>query len=72
MCLIAGKIMGIDNLASTAKQLGMYMVTVIIGLLIHAVITLPVIYFMLTRKNPATFFRGMLQAWVTALGTASR
>ncbi|XP_054272055.1 excitatory amino acid transporter-like [Macrosteles quadrilineatus] len=71
MCLIAGKIMGIDNLASTAKQLGMYMVTVIIGLLIHAVITLPVIYFMLTRKNPATFFRGMLQAWVTALGTAS-
>jgi solute carrier family 1 (high affinity glutamate transporter) protein 2 len=25
-----------------------------------------------TRKNPAVFFQGMLQAWVTALGTASR
>ncbi|XP_022194064.2 excitatory amino acid transporter [Nilaparvata lugens] len=71
MCLIAGKIMGIANLASTAQQLGMYMVTVIVGLLIHAVCTLPTIYFLITRKNPALFFRGMLQAWVTALGTAS-
>lgn len=72
MCLIAGKIMGIANLASTAQQLGMYMVTVILGLMIHAIITLPAIYFMITRQNPAVFFRGMLQAWVTALGTASR
>ncbi|KAG8296209.1 Excitatory amino acid transporter 2 [Homalodisca vitripennis] len=71
MCLIAGKIMGIANLASTAQQLGMYMITVIIGLMIHAILTLPTIYFLLTRKNPAVFFRGMLQAWVTALGTAS-
>lgn len=64
--------MGIVNLASTAQQLGMYMITVIIGLLIHAIVTLPSIYFILTRRNPALFFRGMLQAWVTALGTASR
>ncbi|KAL1131354.1 hypothetical protein AAG570_010972, partial [Ranatra chinensis] len=71
MCLIAGKIMGIANLAYTAQQLGLYMITVILGLLIHAVITLPSIYFLLTRKNPAIFFKGMLQAWVTALGTAS-
>uniref|UniRef100_A0A1B6D3L4 Amino acid transporter n=1 Tax=Clastoptera arizonana TaxID=38151 RepID=A0A1B6D3L4_9HEMI len=71
MCLIAGKIMGIVNLASTAQQLGFYMITVIVGLLIHAIITLPAIYFFFTRKNPALFFRGMLQAWVTALGTAS-
>ncbi|RZF45728.1 hypothetical protein LSTR_LSTR011867 [Laodelphax striatellus] len=71
MCLIAGKIMAIANLASTAQQLGMYMVTVILGLSIHAICTLPAIYFFVTRKNPALFFRGMLQAWVTALGTAS-
>ncbi|XP_066599670.1 excitatory amino acid transporter-like [Prorops nasuta] len=71
MCLIAGKIMSIANLAATAKMLGLYMVTVILGLLVHALITLPVIFYFLTRKNPAVFFRGMLQAWVTALGTAS-
>ncbi|KAK7873470.1 hypothetical protein R5R35_011817 [Gryllus longicercus] len=71
LCLIAGKIMSIDNLAETARQLGLYMVTVILGLMVHAIITLPAIYYFFTRRNPATFFRGMLQAWVTALGTAS-
>ncbi|XP_050457359.1 excitatory amino acid transporter-like [Cataglyphis hispanica] len=71
MCLIAGKIMSIANLAATAQMLGLYMVTVILGLMIHAIITLPMIYWFMTRKNPAVFFRGMMQAWVTALGTAS-
>lgn len=72
MFLIIGKLMEIDDLGNTAQQLGMYMVTVVVGLIIHGVITLPAIYFVVTRKNPATYFRGMLQAWVTALGTASR
>ncbi|XP_014476899.1 PREDICTED: excitatory amino acid transporter-like [Dinoponera quadriceps] len=71
MCLIAGKIMSITNLAATAQMLGLYMVTVVLGLMIHAIITLPIIYWFMTRKNPAVFFRGMMQAWVTALGTAS-
>ncbi|XP_069696629.1 excitatory amino acid transporter-like isoform X1 [Periplaneta americana] len=71
LCLIAGKIMSIENLAATAQQLGLYMITVILGLLLHALITLPGIYYIFTRKNPAVFFQGMLQAWVTALGTAS-
>ncbi|XP_012277631.1 excitatory amino acid transporter [Orussus abietinus] len=71
MCLIAGKIMSITNLAATAQMLGLYMVTVVLGLLIHAIVTLPLIFWLLTRKNPAIFFRGMMQAWVTALGTAS-
>ncbi|XP_023241481.1 excitatory amino acid transporter-like [Centruroides sculpturatus] len=71
MFLIIGKIMLIKDLATTANALGLYMVTVITGLIIHACITLPLLYFVFTRKNPLTFFRGMLQAWITALGTAS-
>ena len=71
-CLICGKIISIDDLETVAKQLGMYMVTVIVGLLIHGVIFLPSIYFAITRKNPFTFFMGIFQAWITALGTASR
>ncbi|KAI4503328.1 hypothetical protein M0802_001550 [Mischocyttarus mexicanus] len=71
MCLIAGKIMSIVNLAATAQMLGLYMITVILGLSIHAIITLPMIFWLLTRKNPAVFFAGMMQAWITALGTAS-
>lgn len=72
MCLIAGKIMSIKNLFATAQMLGLYMVTVVVGLLIHGVITLPLIFWVVTRQNPAVFFRGILQAWVTAMGTASR
>lgn len=64
--------MQIGDLSTTMSQLGMYMITVIVGLAFHALITLPTIYFTVTRKNPWTFFKGMLQAWITALGTASR
>lgn len=72
MCLIAGKIMSIVDMSKTAQQLGLYMVTVILGLVIHACGTLSIMYLVITRKNPAVFFKGMLQAWITALGTASR
>lgn len=69
--LIIAKILAIKDMYTVAQQLGLYMLTVILGLIIHGVITLPGIYFVVTRKNPLTFFKGMLQAWVTALGTAS-
>ncbi|XP_028813458.1 excitatory amino acid transporter 2 isoform X2 [Denticeps clupeoides] len=70
-CLICGKIISIKDLEVVARQLGMYMVTVIIGLIIHGAIFLPLIYFAIVRKNPFTFFMGIFQAWITALGTAS-
>lgn len=67
-----GKILEIRDLAETAKMLFMYMLTVLSGLIIHALITLPTIFFLCTRKNPFVYMRGLLQAWITALGTASR
>ncbi|TRZ04419.1 hypothetical protein DNTS_013288 [Danionella cerebrum] len=70
-CLICGKIISINDLEVVAKQLGMYMITVIVGLIIHGAIFLPLIYFVIVRKNPFKFFMGVFQAWVTALGTAS-
>ncbi|XP_075934770.1 excitatory amino acid transporter 2-like [Anarhichas minor] len=70
-CLICGKIISIADLEMVARQLGMYMVTVIVGLIIHGGIFLPLIYFVIVRQNPFTFFMGIFQAWVTALGTAS-
>lgn len=70
-CLICGKIIAIKDLEVVARQLGMYMITVIVGLIIHGGIFLPLIYFVVTRKNPFSFFAGIFQAWITALGTAS-
>ncbi|XP_069380590.1 solute carrier family 1 member 9 isoform X1 [Paralichthys olivaceus] len=69
--LIAGKIAAIGDLEVVARQLGMYMVTVIVGLVIHGGLILPAIFFAITRKSPFTFYSGIFQAWITALGTAS-
>ncbi|XP_063981094.1 excitatory amino acid transporter 2-like isoform X2 [Diachasmimorpha longicaudata] len=71
MSLIAGKIMSISNLLITARMLGLYMVTVTVGLLIHGMGTLPLIYWLVTRRNPLTYFRGMIPAWLAAAVTAS-
>lgn len=54
-----GKIMSIGDVAETAAQLGLYMVTVILGLMIHACVTLPLIFYGCTRQNPWKFFQGM-------------
>ncbi|GAB0209532.1 excitatory amino acid transporter 1 [Grus japonensis] len=69
--LIAGKIVEMEDMGMIGGQLAMYTVTVIIGLLIHAVIVLPLLYFLITRKNPWVFIAGLIQALVTALGTSS-
>ncbi|XP_040276899.1 excitatory amino acid transporter 1 [Bufo bufo] len=69
--LIAGKIAEMEDMGVVGGQLGMYTITVIIGLLIHAVIVLPLLYFLVTRKNPWVFIGGLIQALITALGTSS-
>ncbi|XP_031712460.1 solute carrier family 1 member 3a [Anarrhichthys ocellatus] len=69
--LIAGKIVEMDDITSMGGQLAMYTVTVICGLTIHAVVVLPTLYFIVTRKNPYVFIAGLLQALITALGTSS-
>ncbi|XP_053318235.1 excitatory amino acid transporter 1-like [Spea bombifrons] len=69
--LISGKILEMDDLMVMGGQLGMYTITVIIGLLIHALVVLPLLFFIVTRRNPWPFIGGLLQALITALGTSS-
>lgn len=66
--LIAAKILEISDIVSTVRMLAIYMATVIIGLAIHLFITLPLIYFLASRKNPYKFMKGLAQAAATALG----
>ncbi|CAD5213395.1 unnamed protein product [Bursaphelenchus okinawaensis] len=71
MSLVIAKILAIEDLAETGKMLALYMITVLVGLAIHALFTLPILYTVLTKQNPFTYMKGLLQAWVTALGTGS-
>ncbi|KAK6043307.1 transporter, dicarboxylate/amino acid:cation Na+/H+ symporter family protein [Cooperia oncophora] len=71
LSLVCKNIVDIDNLTETAQALAMYVVTVICGLMIHSLLTLPLLYFIVTRKSPFAYMTGMLQALATAFGTAS-
>lgn len=64
--------MKMEDPAEDFKQLGWYIMTVLVGLFIHGFFVLPVIYFAFVRKNPFAMVKHMKDALLTALGTASR
>ncbi|VDP07939.1 unnamed protein product [Heligmosomoides polygyrus] len=70
--LIAQKMLEVTDLVDTAQTLGMFIITVTLGLAIQCFVTLPLIYYIGTRQNPYRFLRGLGQAVLTALGTSSR
>jgi Na+/H+-dicarboxylate symporter len=53
------------------RSLGFYFGIVLIGLFIHAVITLPLLVYLVTRKNPFRHYKGMPPALITAFSTCS-
>jgi Na+/H+-dicarboxylate symporter len=56
---------------SAFKSLGFYFLIVLSGLVIHAVITLPLILRLIGRFNPIHHYRGMPSALLTAFSTCS-
>ena len=53
------------------RSLGFYSALVLIGLLIHGAVTLPLLVYLVTRRNPLRHYRGMPAALVTAFSTGS-
>jgi len=53
------------------KSLGFYFIIVLSGLFIHATINLPLIVYLMTRKNPFRHYKGMPPALITAFSTCS-
>ena len=73
-CLVAGRFGEAQmkgEFVAELQKVGGYFVTVVGGLGIHALVTLPLIYWLLTKRNPFLFIRHMLQAILTAFSTAS-
>jgi len=53
------------------KAVGLYMFTIVSGLLIHWMITLPIIFYLFTRLNPIKHLKAMAPAFMTAFSTSS-
>jgi Na+/H+-dicarboxylate symporter len=53
------------------KSLGVYALTVMIGLTVHFFLTLPLLHWLLVRSNPLRFLKQMSPALIMAFSTAS-
>ncbi len=53
------------------RAVGLYMITILTGLMIHWLITLPIIFYLFTRINPIKHFKAMAPAFMTAFSTSS-
>ena len=73
-CLVTarfGEAQAEGNLMDVLRQTGAYFSTVLAGLSLHALVTLPLILWLFTRRNPLRFIYQMSQALLTAFSTAS-
>lgn len=69
--VIMSKILIVDNLSTVMSNLGLFIVTVVVGVLVYQWIIQNLIYFLCTRRNPFTFYLNLLEPWVTSFATAS-
>jgi solute carrier family 1 (neuronal/epithelial high affinity glutamate transporter), member 1 len=73
-CLVAGRFgreMVGGTFLETLRLVWWYSVTVVMGLSLHSLITLPLILWFMTRRNPYRFILQMGQALLTAFSTSS-
>jgi len=68
--LIVPKVATID-LVTIGKYLGLMLAILIAGLVIHTFITLPLLFFTLTRRNPYVYMRNLVNVILTAFATSS-
>lgn len=69
--LVAAKCMEFKSLAVIVDLLGMYFITVMLGLLVHGFGTIAIIFFLVVKKLPYGYIAKMSQVLATAFGTGS-
>ncbi|KAG6456174.1 hypothetical protein O3G_MSEX009606 [Manduca sexta] len=69
--LVTAKIMEIDSFSDLVGRLGLYFMTVLLGLFLHGFGTLSILFILATKKLPCRYIAKMGQVMATAFGTAS-
>ncbi|XP_011186772.1 excitatory amino acid transporter isoform X1 [Zeugodacus cucurbitae] len=69
--VIAGKILGVNDLHLVMEQLMWFILTNLIGVCLYQFIIMQGIYFVFVRRNPFKFYAGLIQPMLTAFATAS-
>ena len=62
---------GGDLFLAELAKIGKYVGTVLSALLVHGFVVLPMILYIMTRRNPVTYFKNVVEALTTAFSTAS-
>ncbi|XP_034174029.2 excitatory amino acid transporter 2 isoform X3 [Osmia lignaria lignaria] len=69
--VIAGKILGVTDLALVMSQLAWFIVTIVVGVFFYQLVIMQLIYLAFVRKNPFKFYAGLAQGTLTAFAMAS-
>jgi proton glutamate symport protein len=69
--IVAEQAEDLENLLAISQRLGLYMLTVLAALFIHAFITLPLILKFIAKVNPSLHFKFMTVPLITAFSTSS-
>lgn len=69
--IVAKTVADQEDLGSLISSMGLYMLTVILALSIHAIITLPAIMKFIGKANPLKHFKNMTTPLLTAFSTSS-
>lgn len=69
--IVVGVVASQSDLLSLAKSMGVYMLAVASALIIHAVVTLPLLVRYVGKSNPVKHFRAMQTPLLTAFSTSS-
>nr|XP_044993453.1 neutral amino acid transporter A [Jaculus jaculus] len=71
MFLVGSKIVEMKDIVVLVTSLGKYILASMLGHVIHGGVVLPLVFFVLTRKNPFRFLLGLLTPFATAFATCS-
>ncbi|XP_017297988.1 excitatory amino acid transporter-like, partial [Diaphorina citri] len=70
--VITSKLISIEDMTVTMRQLSKFVATSIGGFLVYHLIVIQLIYFLFTRKNPYKYYVNFFPAILTAFATSSK